>query len=110
VKPTDSQNLLDVFLGKSSKGRKNLVIEANTKTAFRKGDWLLIPPYPGDAVLQEVNIEIACSPTYQLYNLKKDIGQKVDLATKNPKLLKKLIKEFELVRGDFSKVETIQLK
>ena len=110
VKPTDSQNLLDVFLGKSTKGRKNLVIEANTKTALRKGDWLLIPPYPGDAVLQEVNIEIGCSPTYQLYNLKMDIGQKDNLANNNPKLLKKLIKEFELVRGDFSKVETIELK
>jgi len=110
VKPTDSQNLLDVFMGKSKKGRESLVIEANTKTAFRKGNWLLIPPYPGEPVLQEVNIEIGCSPTYQLYNLKNDIGQKNDLASKNPKLMKKLIKDFEFVRGDFSKVETIELK
>jgi arylsulfatase A-like enzyme len=109
-KPTDSQQLLDVFMGKSSKGRKSLVIEANTKTAFRKGDWLMIPPYPGDAVLEEVNIEIGCSPDYQLYNLKKDIGQKINQAKKQPKILSQMIKDFESVRGDFKNVETIELK
>jgi len=110
VKPTDSQNLLNVFMGKSNKGRKNLVIEANTKTAFRKGDWLMIPPYKGEALKKEVNIEIGCSTNYQLYNLKKDISQKNDLATKNLKLLNKLIKEFQFIRGDYSKIETIELK
>ena len=110
AKPTDSQQLLDVFMGKSIKGRKSLVIEANTKTAFRKGDWLMIPPYPGDAVLEEVNIEIGCSPDYQLYNLKKDIGQKINQAKKQPKILSQMKKEFESVRGDFKNVETIELK
>ncbi len=110
AKPTDSQDLLDVLMGKSKKGRESLVLEANTKTAFRKGDWLLIPPYPGDAVLEEVNIEIGCSPDYQLYNLKKDVGQKNNLAKKQPKLLNKLLTDFKLVRGDFGKVETIELK
>jgi hypothetical protein len=97
-------------MGKSIKGRKSLVIEANTKTAFRKGDWLMIPPYPGDAVLEEVNIEIGCSPDYQLYNLKKDIGQKINQAKKQPKILSQMKKEFESVRGDFKNVETIELK
>lgn len=110
VKPTDSQNLLDVFMGKSNKGRESLVIEANTKTAFRKGDWLMIPPYSGNPILEEVNIEIGTSPEYQLYNLKKDIGQKNNLAKKQPKLLKKMMREFESVRGDFKKVEEIELK
>ena len=110
AKPTDSQQLLDVFMGKSKKGRVSLVLEANTKTAFRKGDWLLIPPYPGDAVLEEVNIEIGCSPDYQLYNLKKDVGQTINLAKKQPKLLNKLLTDFKKVRGDFGKVETIELK
>jgi arylsulfatase A-like enzyme len=110
AKTTDSQQLLDVFMGKSNKGRKSLVIEANTKTAFRKGDWLMIPPYPGDAVLEEVNIEIGCSPDYQLYNLKKDIGQKINQAKKQPKILSQMKKEFESVRGDFKNVETIELK
>ncbi|MEI8087026.1 MAG: arylsulfatase [Paludibacter sp.] len=110
VKVTDSQNLLDVFMGKSNKGRESLVIEANTKTAFRKGNWLMIPPYSGDAILQEVNIEVGNSPEYQLYNLKEDVGQKHNLAKKQPKVLSQMIKEFESARGDYKNVEKIELK
>ncbi|MEI6556279.1 MAG: arylsulfatase [Paludibacter sp.] len=110
VKPTDSQNLLDVLIGKSRKGRESLVIEANTKTAFRKGNWLMIPPYSGDAVLEEVNIEVGNSPEYQLYNLKDDIGQKHNLAKNMPEILNMLIKEFKAVRGDYQNVEKIELK
>ena len=110
VKSTDSQNLLNVFLGKSNKGRKNLVIEANTKTAFRNGNWLMIPPYKGNPILEEVNIEVGNSPDYQLYNLKEDIGQKHNLAKQQPKLLSKMIKDFKSVRGEYGNVEKIELK
>ena len=111
VKSTDSQNLLDVFTGKSAKGRTNLVIEANTKTAFRQGDWMMIPPYPGDPILEEVNIEMGNDKEYQLYNLKKDIGQKNNLAKAQPKKLKEMMKNFELIRGNsYKNVEKIELK
>jgi len=111
VKSTDSQELLDVFTGKSAKGRTNLVIEANTKTAFRQGDWMMIPPYSGDAILEEVNIEMGNDKEYQLYNLKKDIGQNNNLAKAQPKKLKELMKNFELIRGNsYNNVEKIELK
>jgi hypothetical protein len=111
VKSTDSQELLDVFTGKSAKGRANLVIEANTKTAFRQGDWMMIPPYSGDPILEEVNIEMGNDKDFQLYNLKKDIGQKNNLAKAQPKKLKELMKNFELIRGNsYKNVEKIELK
>jgi arylsulfatase A-like enzyme len=111
VESTDSQELLDVFTGKSNKGRTNLVIEANTKTAFRQGDWMMIPPYSGDPILEEVNIEMGNDKEFQLYNLKKDIGQKNNLAKSHPKKLKELIKNFELIRGNsYNNVEKIELK
>ena len=111
VKSTDSQELLDVFTGKSNKGRTNLVIEANTKTAFRQGDWMMIPPYSGDPILEEVNIEMGNDKEFQLYNLKKDIGQKNNLAKAQPKKLKELMKNFELIRGNsYKNVEKIELK
>ena len=111
VKSTDSQELLDVFMGKSAKGRKNLVIEANTKTAFRQGDWMMIPPYPGDPILEEVNIEVGNDKEFQLYNLKKDIGQNNNLAKAHPKKLKEMMKNFELIRGNsYKNVEKIELK
>ena len=111
VESTDSQELLDVFTGKSNKGRTNLVIEANTKTAFRQGDWMMIPPYSGDPILEEVNIEMGNDKEFQLYNLKKDIGQKNNLAKAQPKKLKELMKNFELIRGNsYNNVEKIELK
>jgi arylsulfatase A-like enzyme len=111
VPATDSQNLIDAFMGKSNHGRKSLIIEANTKTAFRRGDWMMIPPYGGDAILEEVNIELGNSDEYQLYNLKEDIGQKNNLAKIQPNLLNEMIKDFEMIRGkDYKKVEKIELK
>ena len=111
VKITDSKNMIDVFMGKSNNGRKSLIIEANTKTAFRKGDWLMIPPYGGDSVLEEVNIELGNSDEYQLYNLKEDISQKNNLAKSHAGLLKAMVKDFELIRGkEYKKVEKIELK
>jgi arylsulfatase A-like enzyme len=111
VKSTDSQELLDVFTGKSNIGRKNLVIEANTKTAFRQGDYIMIPPYPGDPILEEVNIEMGNDKDFQLYNLKKDIGQNNNLAKAQPKKLKEMMKNFESIRGNsYKNVEKIELK
>tara|TARA_R110002073_G_scaffold176039_1_gene333609 strand:- start:44 stop:892 length:849 start_codon:yes stop_codon:yes gene_type:complete len=99
IPDTDSQNLLDVFLGKANEGRENLIIEATTRTAFRQGDWILIPPYKGPAVNKIKNIETGNSKEYQLYNLKEDIGQKNNLAKMHPDKLEAMLKEFESIRG-----------
>lgn len=97
--PTDSQDLLKVLLGESQKGRKDLVLEANSRTALRHGDWAMIPPYKGPAVSKNTNIELGNSPDFQLYNLKDDVGQKQNLAKSDPKELKKLLSIFTKIRG-----------
>lgn len=99
VKTKDSENLIRTFTGKCDKGRKELVLEASSKTAFRKGDWAMIPPYKGPAVNKEVNIETGNHKDYQLYNLKEDISQEHNLAQSNPKKLKEMISGFEKIRG-----------
>jgi arylsulfatase A-like enzyme len=99
VKTADSENLLNVFTGKDSKGRKELVIEASSKTAFRQGDWAMIPPYKGVPVYGDVNIEVGNNKEYQLYHLKEDIGQKQNLAKSNPEKLKEMVASFEKIRG-----------
>jgi len=96
----DSKNMLDVILGISTEGRKELILEANTKTAFRKGDWVMIPPYNGPALNEFVNIELGNSDQYQLYNLKNDLGQLVNLADSLKEKLSEMITEFEAIRGD----------
>ncbi|TAJ13764.1 arylsulfatase [Marinilabiliaceae bacterium JC017] len=96
----DSQALMDVFLGKSDRGRASLIIEAGGRTAIRKGDWVMIPPHYGAEVNKNVNIELGNSGDYQLYNLKEDIGQQNNLADKNKETLKDMIKTFKNIRGN----------
>ena len=107
----DSENILNTFIGEHNVGREELIIEATSRTAFRKGDWIMIPPYKGPAVNKYVNIELGNSLKYQLYNLKEDIGQKNNLADSNKEKLNEMIVRFEAVRGkDYSNIEKIELK
>ena len=74
----DSQNLLATFLGQSAEGRSELVLEASGRLAFRSGEWLLIPPYPGKSLNEQVNIETGLSSVPQLYNLDTDPSQRLN--------------------------------
>src|SRR5690606_25118491 len=104
----DSEELLDVLLGKSEKGREELVIEATSRTALRKGEWVMIPPYDGPAVNKQVNIELGNSIEYQLYNLNEDLGQQNNLADKEPEKLEEMIAAFEDIRGkDSEEIEQL---
>ena len=111
VNSTDSQNLLDVLMGTSNKGRDELVLEASTRTAFRKGNWLMIPPYNGPAVATNVNIELGNSPELQLYDLSSDLGQQKNLAKDNPDKLNEMISDYTETVGVLnSEVEELELK
>ena len=111
VPNTDSENMLDVLMGKSEIGRESLVIEATSRTALRKGDWLLIPPYKGKAINEKVNIEVGSAKEFQLYNLKEDIGQQNNLAETNPEKLKEMLDAFVAVRGEnYSNIQKLELK
>ena len=110
-KGEDSKNLLPVFLGESNAGREELVLEATTRTAFRKGDWVMIPPYKGPAINKFVNIELGNDTEYQLFNLGSDLSQTKNLATTEPDKLKSMIADFEAIRGtEYGKIEALKLK
>jgi arylsulfatase A-like enzyme len=110
-KGEDSQNLLDVFMGSSSQGREDIILEATTRTAFRKGDWVMIPPYNGPAINKNVNIELGNAADFQLYNLSQDLEQKNNLAASEPEKLHSMIADFEKIRGkDYGKIKALELK
>lgn len=110
-KGPDSKNLLNVFLGDSDSGRENLILEATGRTALRKGDWILIPPYDGPAVAREVNIELGNSPEFQLYNIKEDIGQENNLAKSKPDKLKEMKALYTKIKGKMDeKTDKFELK
>ncbi len=105
----DSKNLLDVFLGKSNNGREDLIIEATSRTAYIKGDWVMIPLYDGPAYLPTKGIETGNLSQFQLYNLAEDWSQQNNLAESNPEKLEEMIQCFEVVRGDgYGKIEQIK--
>jgi len=110
-KAEDSQEMLDVLMGKSQQGRTELILEASTRTALRQGDWLMIPPYAGPAIADKVNIELGNSDSYQLYNLKEDLGQQNNVAEAHPEKLKEMISTFEKLRGDdYRNTQKLELK
>lgn len=107
----DSKELLDVLLGKSDEGRHSLILEATTRTAYREGDWAMIPPYRGSAVNTRVNIELGNSDQYQLYNLAEDPGQQNNLAEQNPEKLRDMVRAFEKIRGtDYGNTQPLELE
>ena len=111
VSGSDSEDLLDVLMGKSIVGRESLVLEATSRTALRNGNWLMIPPYNGPAVAVEVNIELGNSQEFQLYNLGDDIRQQINLANKNPEKLNFMIQQYRAIIGEInSDTEPLELK
>lgn len=105
----DSKDLLDVFMGKSDDGRELVILEANSRTALRKGKWVMIPPYKGPAVNEKVNIELGNAKVFQLYDLSSDAGQTENLADDNPELVEELYEEYSSVVGELETVE-LELK
>jgi len=90
-KTIDSENVLDALLGRSDVGRENLILGQNNITAFREGDWILIPPHKGPKMTNKfVNIETGRDSIYQLYNIKDDEGQQDNLALELPDKVKEM--------------------
>jgi arylsulfatase A-like enzyme len=106
----DGQDLKEILLGKSNKGRKTLVLEASGKLAYRYGKYALIPPYKGNSILKEVNIETGFSPNYQLYDLSKDPFQHINLANTQPKILGKISKSMKTDVGEWYKPDTKEIE
>lgn len=97
---TDSQNLLSTLLGETKKGRKELVLEANGRLAYRQKDCIFIPPYKGGALMKEVNIETGVDPEGLLYNVAKDPSQRNNIAKTEPKMMAKMKKAMVKIVGD----------
>lgn len=93
----DSENTLNAFLGKNTKGRSTLIKQAGS-LAFIKEDWKYIAPSNGPALSILVNIETGNLPKPQLYNLKNDISEKENLADKYPEKVKELADLLEVAK------------
>jgi arylsulfatase A-like enzyme len=87
----DSLDLRDAFLGRSPVGRQEIVTEGiGAKTLVRRGDWVFIPPYAGEAVSRHTGIELGNASDPQLYDLAADVGERTNLAPTRPDLVAEL--------------------
>lgn len=100
----DSQDMLNVLLGKSKKGRENLVEQSLFNGLnLISGDWKYIEPSKGPAIMKDKNMEIGSSPRPQLYNLKTDLGETDNLAQKYPEKVEELAKQLKNIQTAHSK-------
>ncbi|GGW35837.1 sulfatase family protein [Arenibacter certesii] len=94
----DSENILDALMGKSKLGRDNLILGNHGLTTYRKGDFILIPPQKGPK-LNWVNHETGNDLNVQLYNVKEDRGQQVNIADKHPEMVSEMLNEIEIIKN-----------
>jgi arylsulfatase A-like enzyme len=100
TKSKDGMDLSEVLFKNSGTGRSELVLEAQTKTAFRSQNWVLIPPYPGPEKSFYTNVELGNSENYQLFDLDSDQAQQNDLAESQPEKLTQMIKRYQEITGN----------
>jgi arylsulfatase A-like enzyme len=96
----DSKVLIDTFLGNNEEGRNELILEASSRTALRKGNWIMIPPHKGPKINEKKNMELGNSDEFQLYNLDEDLEQQKDLSKEKPEKLQEMIKAFNKIKGE----------
>jgi len=85
----DSRDYLSAFLGKDKKGQDYVIEQAGSMSVY-DGTWKYIEPGGGAAYNKLTNTELGNSKQPQLYNLKKDIGEKDNLAEKYPEKIASL--------------------
>lgn len=99
VRTDDSLPLSGLLMGKSDQGRDELVIGDSSKTAYKNGSWVMIPPYNGPASYKNKKIELGNYSDFQLYNLDEDIGQQNNLAERKPEKLQEMITAYKKIRS-----------
>lgn len=96
----DSENLIDVLLGKSDTGRTFLIKESFVKT-LRKNNYKYIPPVANTSVAAWIeegkNIESGAETFPQLFDLSSDIGEQKNIASQFPDLVKEMENEIQRI-------------
>jgi arylsulfatase A-like enzyme len=98
----DTQNHWDVLIGKNHKGRNGLVQEAiqGVLNYVSADGYKYIPASNGAAkVPWGPDIETGFSKEEQLYNIKKDVGERHNLAVQYPQKVKEMGEELQQIIG-----------
>ena len=94
----DSFDVLDALTGTAKQGRRHIVEHARA-LSYREGDWKMIAANDGPKVNRGSNTEIGTGPLAQLYNVARDVGEKADLAAREPGRVKAMGEALEKIRA-----------
>jgi arylsulfatase A-like enzyme len=94
----DGEDMTQVMLGKTQKGRTVLIEQGINSLAIRKENWKYIEPSNGPVMNLLTNIEMGNNPQPQLYDLNKDIGEKENLASQYPEITNELAKLLQQIK------------
>jgi len=87
----DSENHLDAWLKRGGRGRDVLILQnVNNNLSIEDGTWKYIAPGTGASYNIQTNTELGNLNQDQLYDLSKDIGERVNVATNHPDIIEKL--------------------
>lgn len=100
----DSQDYLSTWLGRSNKNREYLVLQnLENNLSITHDGWKYIKPGKGAFYNPYTDIELGNSQQDQLFNLKKDWGEKENLSGKNPKKVEQLSKKLNKIIDEEAK-------
>lgn len=98
----DSENVIDVIMGKSDSGREYLLKESFT-FSLRKGDYKYIHPVDEVGhqwIENDKGIESGLQTAPQLFDLSKDISETTNIADMERRILRKMQRELERILSD----------
>jgi arylsulfatase A-like enzyme len=95
----DSFDVLPALLGKSPAGREHLIEHAGILSLI-KGNFKYIEPGKGPKINKNTNTELGTDPKPQLYNLRDDLGEKHDVASEHPEVVKELAGLLKKIKAD----------
>lgn len=97
----DSRNHIDAWLGRTEKGRGIMLEESVGTLSLRKDNWKYIAPFSGEAGLEWVADDKAIEGGFelqpQLYDLSRDLGERVNVAAEHPELVAEMQAEIERI-------------
>ncbi len=95
----DSFDVMAALLGKSKTGRQHLVEQAGA-LSLRQGKWKYIEPNRGPKMSVPTNTELGNDPNPQLYDLSRDLGEKENVAARQPDRVKAMAALLEQIKQE----------
>ncbi|GIU79606.1 MAG: arylsulfatase [Bryobacteraceae bacterium] len=94
----DSIDILPALLGEAKRGREYLVEHAGS-LALIAGRWKYVAPGKGPKINTNTNTELGNDPGPQLYDLARDPGERINLASHHPARVRSMAQQLAQIRS-----------